>query len=104
MSRNRTRFVSTLGFEGGGHYFDNVKYPEIPLSINDIYVITQAGDRLDLLAENFYKDVRLWWIISTANMNKIRRDSFHLEPGLEIRIPIDTTNIIRNFEILNKNL
>ena len=102
MSRNRTRFVSTLGFEGGGHYFDNVKYPEIPLSINDIYVITQAGDRLDLLAENFYKDVRLWWIISTANMNKIRIDSFHLEPGLEIRIPASIQFILEEFERINK--
>ena len=36
-------------------------------------------------------------------MNKIRRDSFHLDPGLEIRIPMDTTDIIRKFEILNKN-
>ena len=102
MSRNRTRFVSTLGFEGGGHYFDNVKYPEIPLSINDIYVITTSGDRLDLLANQFYQDVRLWWIIANANRDIIRRDSISLKPGLEIRIPANPQGIMQNFESINK--
>ena len=42
-------------------------YGNIPLNDNDIYVITQAGDRLDHLAHQFYGDVSLWWYIAKAN-------------------------------------
>jgi hypothetical protein len=79
-----------------------LRYPQIPLSQDDIYVITTQGDRLDLLANQFYKDVDLWWIISIANPNKIRRDSFNLKSGIEIRIPMDIQSILDDFERLNK--
>ena len=35
---------------------------------DDIYIITQDSDRLDLLANQFYNDSRLWWIIAQANV------------------------------------
>jgi hypothetical protein len=79
-----------------------LKYPEIPLSIEDLYIITTDGDRLDLLANQFYQDVDMWWIIAIANPNTVKRDSFNLKPGLEIRIPLDTQGIMQNFESLNK--
>ena len=47
-------------------------------------------------------DVDLWWIITTANPNVIRRDSFNLKPGIEIRIPDNIQGIIEAFETLNK--
>ena len=83
-------------------YFKNIKYPEIPLSFDDIYVTTTSGDRLDLLAHQFYQDVDLWWVITTANPDIIRRDSFALKPGIEIRIPQDINNILDVFEKLNE--
>ena len=79
-----------------------LKYPSIPLSIEDTYVITTDGDRLDLLANQFYQDVDMWWIIATANPGIVKRDTFNLKPGLEIRIPTDTQSIMQNFESLNK--
>ena len=79
-----------------------LKYPEIPLSIEDLYITTTDGDRLDLLANQFYQDVDMWWIIATANPGIIKRDTFNLKPGLEIRIPTDTQSIMQNFESLNK--
>ncbi len=45
-------------------YYRDIKYPIIPLSINDIYVITGIGDRYDRLAQQYYEDSSLWWIIS----------------------------------------
>jgi nucleoid-associated protein YgaU len=84
-------------------YFKNLKYPRITLSIKDIYVTTTIGDRLDLLADQFYNDVRLWWVIANANRDIIRRDSFGLKPGLEIRIPSNITKILYDFELINKN-
>ena len=46
----------------------------------------------------------LWWIITIANPDIIRRDSFNLKPGLQIRIPDPNrvSNILRSFEQLNK--
>tara|TARA_R110000744_G_scaffold77980_2_gene153911 strand:- start:2308 stop:2619 length:312 start_codon:yes stop_codon:yes gene_type:complete len=81
-----------------------IKYPKISLSIDDIYATTLIGDRLDLIANQFYKDVDLWWVITTANPDVIRKDSFSLKPGLQIRIPSPNriTNILRSFEQLNK--
>ena len=85
-------------------YYKNIEYPSIPVSLNDIYIVSKAGDRLDLLAYDFYKDPDLWWIISRANPNKIKRDSLFLNPGLQIRIPFkgNIQNIYEKFEELNK--
>ena len=83
-------------------YYKNIKYPEIPLSFDDIYITTTSGDRLDLFAHQFYQDVDLWWVITTANPDIIRRDSFALKPGIEIRIPQDINNILDVFEKLNE--
>ena len=83
-------------------YYTAIKYPEIPLSVDDFYVITTIGDRLDNLANQFYEDVNLWWVITSANPDIIKRDSFMLEPGIEIRIPANLQTILENFNELNK--
>ena len=83
-------------------YYTTIKYPEIPLSVDDFYIITTIGDRLDNLANQFYEDVNLWWVITSANPDIIKRDSFMLEPGIEIRIPADLQTILENFDELNK--
>ena len=54
-------------------YYKNIEYPEIPISENDIYILSKSTDRLDLLAKDYYNDVRLWWVISKANPDKIKR-------------------------------
>ena len=98
----RTSYGQTKLDSDKKRYYKALKYPEIPLSINDIYITTTSGDRLDLLANQFYKDVDLWWIIATANPNVVRRDSFNLKPGLEIRIPANIQFVIEEFERINK--
>ena len=47
--------------------YTTVRYPEIPLSADDIYVYTQQGDRFDVLAQDFYQDSSLWWVIAIGN-------------------------------------
>jgi len=64
----------------------NVKYPEIPREFNDIYVYTTQGDRYDLLANIYYRDSSLWWIISIANQDS-SYDSIIPPIGIQIRIP-----------------
>jgi phage tail protein X len=84
----------------GVRYYATVKYPEIPLSPDDIYVLTNEGDRLDLLAQQYYGDVNLYWIISIAN-NNLQQNSLLLPPGSQIRIPQDLSTIISAFRNLN---
>ncbi len=98
---SRLKFIKTKFFDKN-RIFKALKYPTIPLSSEDIYVTITAGDRLDLLAHQFYNDVDLWWIISSANPSVIRRDSLALEPGLEIRIPASIQFILEEFERINK--
>tara|TARA_Y100000592_G_C5479365_1_gene324377 strand:+ start:369 stop:689 length:321 start_codon:yes stop_codon:yes gene_type:complete len=89
---------------GGKRYYNRLKYPEITPTINDLYIVTTVGDRLDLLANRFYGDTQLWWVIAMANIGKVRRDSFALKSNLEIRIPSNLRSILRDFDELNANI
>ncbi len=86
----------------GARVYTTVKYPEIPLSISDIYAITQKGDRFDLLANQYYNDKSLWWIISIANTNLIQ-NSLIPPIGIQIRIPVDIRLILNSYKKLNQN-
>jgi nucleoid-associated protein YgaU len=59
-------------------------YQKIPLRDDDLYIITTNGDRLDTLANKFYKDSRLWWYIAKAN-NLV---DMNVEEGTSLRIPV----------------
>ena len=100
--RNRTQNIQQNITSKGKNYYQPLRYPDIPLSSNDIYITTTIGDRLDSLANQFYNDVNLWWVISTANPHIIRRDSYALKPNLEIRIPADIEKIEEDFKNINK--
>lgn len=67
-------------------YKSNI-YPLIPRDITDIYLISNAGDRLDILAYKYYEDQTLWWIIATAN--GLGKSGMMVPPGLQLRIPQD---------------
>jgi hypothetical protein len=80
-------------------YFVNNIYPDIPLSNDDNYVITTLGDRLDLLANDFYGDVDLWWIIASAN--SLTGDSLFPPIGMQLRIPVNVQDIINSYKSVN---
>ena len=63
----------------------DVTYPEVLPNENDIWVETEFGDRLDLLANQFYQDVTLYWIIAIANPNKVNMGSLFLTEGSQIK-------------------
>jgi hypothetical protein len=86
--------------ETGVKQYRDSKYPSIPLSPNDIYVVTTIGDRYDLLANQYYGDSTLWWIISTAN-SLLPQNSIFIPVGTQIRIPTDINNILTSYNNLN---
>ena len=87
----------------GQRYYINTILPDIPLSQDDIYIITQDGDRLDNLSFEFYGDVQYWWVILAANPNKLRKDSYHVALGKQIRIPSDPIGYVDTFTGFNNN-
>ncbi len=80
--------------------YKTVRYPEIPLNENDIYVNTTQGDRFDVLALQYYKDESLWWIISTANYSLLQ-NSLIIPEGMQLRIPANPTTIVQNYNRIN---
>lgn len=102
MSRySQTQIVES--FQDRRRRYANVKYPQITLDPQDIYVYTTQGDRYDSLALTFYKDSSFWWIINRANPNQ---DSASLYPsvGSQIRIPSPyrLSTILAQYDSLNQ--
>ena len=98
---NRVRNQEIKSNSDKKRYYKYIKYPEIVEDISDIYIITKIGERLDLLANKYYQNPDLWWIIMKANPDKIRRDSFFMPVGIQIRIPINIEIVINEFDKIN---
>jgi hypothetical protein len=90
--------VTKLQATGSQYYLNNV-YPDVPYSNDDNYVITVLGDRLDLLAFDFYGDTSFWWVIASANA--LSGDSLYVEPGMQLRIPVDLSGILNEYKLVN---
>jgi len=66
--------------------FNTTLYEKVHLRNDDIYVITQEGDRLDSLAHEYYNNPHLWWFIGRAN----NIYTMNVPAGTSLRIPIST--------------
>ena len=98
MGRNSG--IATKATLGGKRYKKQVKYPNIPLSFSDIYVYTDIGDRFDILAQSYYGNPQLWWVISIANP-QLEQGSIFPPTGVQIRIPGNIGEVILSYEKLN---
>ena len=92
--------IQTKRTPKGKEYLKTVRYPEIPLSFSDIYVYTDEGDRFDILAQNYYGDSTLWWIISAGNP-QLNQMSMFPPLGVQIRIPMNVGAVISQFNKFN---
>lgn len=97
---NRYQNIKQIKNSEGITYYRDNKYPIIPLSVNDIWVITTSEDRYDRLAQQYYNDYTLWWIISIANDN-LPQNSLYPPEGTQIRIPTNVSEILSNYNKLN---
>ena len=62
-------------------------FAKVPELDTDLHFISQAGDRLDNLATQFYGSPHLWWFLARVNNLK----TMNLEPGISLRVPSTTT-------------
>jgi len=80
-------------------YLESVIYPKIKPTDNDIYIISEQMDKLDTLAFKYYGDASFWWIIAAAN--NINDATLYIEPGIQIRIPVEIGMILKDLDNLN---
>ena len=84
--------------KSGIRVYSTTYYPEIRISDGDSFIYPIEGERLDNLANKYYGDTTLWWIIAKANGLKGK-------PALSsdeiIRIPGNISSIIEKFQNLN---
>ena len=66
--------------------YNTTFYVNVPESNDDVYVITQEGDRLDKLANQFYGTPQMWWFIARVNNLKTN----NIPAGTSLRIPLTT--------------
>ena len=74
-------------------------YPQIISKNTDLIYYTKFNDSYMKLANTYYKDQSLWWVIAEAN--NLREGRFALNPNEELRIPINLAPILLEFRELN---
>lgn len=77
-------------------------YPEVPSSLEDIYVISTLGDRFDILATHYYGSSDYWWIIASNNPG-VDRSALTITPGVQIRIPLPLEKALELYKRVNLN-
>jgi len=82
---NRYSNIPTMLKTGKGRVYDSVLLPNVDATDSDIVVITIQGDRLDLLANEYYQDPSLWWVI--ALKNDMTEVDISMKEGIVLRIP-----------------
>ena len=98
---NRYKYTKVLkDSDTKRNYFESTIYPNVKPSDSDFYIISEAGDRLDLLAKKYYDDTTKWWIIAIAN--NLNDGNFYVKEGKQLRIPTDLSRITYDLQRLNK--
>ena len=87
VRNSRLRFADLVSVDDTV-FWDVLDLPEVPVQQDDITYEVIGGDRIDNLANRFYGDPVLWWVIAVAN--DIELPPFGLHPGARIRVPSPT--------------
>ena len=88
----RYRREKIIKDKNGVRYYKPTIIQNIPLQDTDRFIFPFDGDRLDIIAQRYYGDSNLWWIIAKAN--EISDGQIGLDPEKKIRVPIDIENIL----------
>jgi nucleoid-associated protein YgaU len=86
---NNAKKVETDGNIKYVRRLSTLMYPDFKTN-SDTKILSQEGDRLDLLAKEFYGDESLWFIIAKAN--NLGKGSLNVPAGKVIIIPFYQEN------------
>jgi|TARA_Y100000034_G_scaffold1331_1_gene1683 nucleoid-associated protein YgaU len=96
---NRYSYTKVKKDKNGVRCLKITRYPEILVRDTDTFHFARDFERFDWLANKYYNDSTLWWILAKANGY-----SHESRPkvGDKIRIPRDINSILQEFHRLNK--
>ena len=73
--------------------------PNVPIKDTDIFVYPVYGDRFDTMAQRYYDDSNLWWIIAKAN--EVSDGRIAPNPLEKLRIPTEIDDILQSINQTN---
>tara|TARA_R100000388_G_C7148412_1_gene113354 strand:+ start:245 stop:562 length:318 start_codon:yes stop_codon:yes gene_type:complete len=82
---DRHEFVKQSTYFQKGRTYNTTRLPIIEKSLQDRFIFSRSGDRLDNLAFQFYGDPRHWIILAIAN--NLGKGTLIVPPNLQLRIP-----------------
>ena len=83
----------------GKRVYKSVLYPAIAVDNSDFYIVTNEEMYLDFLANKYYNDTSLWWIIALAN--NLGKGRLSVPAGIQLRIPGNIPKIMNDYNLLN---
>lgn len=83
----------------GKRVYKSVEYPVIVPQDSDVQIVSSEADYLDTLALKYYNDPEKYWIIARAN--NLGKGRLSVPPGLTLRIPLDISQILAEYNRLN---
>ena len=83
----------------GVRYYKPTIVPNIPIKDSDIFIFPVYGDRFDTIAQRYYNDSSLWWIIAKAN--ELSKGQISADPLKKIRIPTEIDDILESVQKSN---
>ena len=75
-------------------YYKPTIVSNIPLKDSDIFAFPIYGDRFDTIAQRYYNDSNLWWIIAKAN--ELSDGTLAPDPLKKLRIPLEIDDILNS--------
>jgi len=83
----------------GTRYYKPTIVPNVPIKDSDIFVYPIYGDRFETIAQRYYNDSTLWWIIAKAN--ELSKGQISADPLKKIRIPTEIDDILESVQKSN---
>ena len=85
--------------KNGTRYYKPTIVPNVPIKDSDIFVYPIYGDRFETIAQRYYNDSTLWWIIAKAN--ELSKGQISADPLKKIRIPTEIDDILESVQKSN---
>jgi len=96
---SRVKFFNTKKREDGKQQYASFVFPSFEENPDDIVIEVDEYSRLDILAEQFFNDATLWWVL--AVYNNIGEPSLYVNDRTILRIPNDIQTVFTKIKELN---
>lgn len=99
MIENRYVDAKIVPNSEGNRVLTSNIYPPIQQQDGDIYIVTVYNDTLDNIAQAFYNDPSLWWVLAEANA--LGKGTLKVPSGTQLFIPTNFPKIENDLSRLN---